>query len=191
MILPIVAYGTPVLIRKAGPVELNDDLRKLIDDMFETMYRAEGVGLAAPQVNKSIRLFVIDPSPFARWDALDEQERQALQNAKMAFINPQLVEESGDEWSFEEGCLSIPGINEKVKRPGRITLRYTDIDGKEHTRTFDGLLARVIQHEYDHIEGILFTDRLSPLKRKLLAKKLEKISKGQVRVNYKMKFPKR
>ena len=99
MILPIVAYGTPVLKRKAGPVELNDDLRKLIDDMFETMYRAEGVGLAAPQVNRSIRLFVIDPSPFARWDALDEQERQALQNAKMAFINPQLVEESGDEWS--------------------------------------------------------------------------------------------
>ena len=191
MILPIVAYGTPVLKQKAKPVELNDELRRLVDDMFETMYRAEGVGLAAPQVDRSIRLFVIDPAPFARWEELDQQEREQLRKAKMAFINPQLVEESGDEWTFEEGCLSIPGINEKVKRPKRITLRYTDIEGNEHTETFDGLLARVIQHEYDHIEGILFTDRLSPLKRKLLAKKLDKISKGQVQVSYKMKFPKR
>ncbi len=191
MILPIVAYGMPVLKRKAEPVELNDELRRLIDDMFETMYRAEGVGLAAPQIDKSIRLFVIDPAPFARWEELSPEEREQLRNAKMAFINPQLVEESGEEWSFEEGCLSIPGINEKVKRPERITLRYTDVEGKEHEQTFEGLLARVIQHEYDHIEGILFTDRLSPLKRKLLAKKLEKISKGQVQVSYKMKFPKR
>lgn len=190
MILPIAAYGMPVLKRVAKPVEYNAQLRHFIDDMFETMYHAEGVGLAAPQVNQSIRVFVIDPSPYARWEAIDEQERKMLLNAKKVFINPQVIEQSGNLWSFEEGCLSIPGIYEKVKRPQRITLRYTDIDGIEHIESFDGILARIIQHEYDHIQGILFTDLLPPLKRRLLSKKLEKISKGQVQVNYKMIFPK-
>lgn len=190
MILPIAAYGMPVLKRVAKPVEYNAQLRHFIDDMFETMYHAEGVGLAAPQVNQSIRVFVIDPSPYARWEAIDEQERKMLLNAKKVFINPQVIEQSGNLWSFEEGCLSIPGIYEKVKRPQQITLRYTDIEGIEHIESFDGILARIIQHEYDHIQGILFTDLLPPLKRRLLSKKLEKISKGQVQVNYKMIFPK-
>jgi len=190
MILPIAAYGMPVLKRVAKPVEYNAQLRHFIDDMFETMYHAEGVGLAAPQVNQSIRVFVIDPSPYARWEAIDEQERKMLLNAKKVFINPQVIEQSGNMWSFEEGCLSIPGIYEKVKRPQQITLRYTDIEGIEHIESFDGILARIIQHEYDHIQGILFTDLLPPLKRRLLSKKLEKISKGQVQVNYKMIFPK-
>ncbi len=191
MKLPIVAYGMPVLRKKARDVDPQaDEIRELIRDMFETMYAANGVGLAAPQVDKSYRLFVIDTSPFAEWDDLEEAEKEKLKTTRV-FINARKIEESGGEWDFEEGCLSIPGINEKVRRKEKITLEYTDEKGKQHRETFDGLLARVIQHEYDHIEGILFTDYLSPLKKRMLKRKLEKISKGDIQVPYRMKFPKK
>jgi len=190
MIRPIVAYGTPVLRKKGKEVDLNaSDWKTLVEDMFETMDAAQGVGLAAPQVDQSLRIFVIDPSPFAEREDLSEAEKQELLNARMAFINPVKIEESGPETVFEEGCLSIPGVYGKVKRPARITLEYYDTEGNKHRRTFDGLMARVIQHEYDHIEGILFTDLLSPLKKRMLKQKLEKIKRGDVRVDYKMKFP--
>ncbi len=192
MILPIVAYGMPVLKKKAVPVDINADwLEKFVENMFETMYKASGVGLAAPQVDKSVRIFVIDPAPFAEWDELSDEEREKLKNAKMVFINAQKIEETGEEKSFEEGCLSIPGIHEKVKRPEKITLEYYDLEGKKHKQTFDGIIARVIQHEYDHIEGILFTDHLSALKKRMLKRKLDKISRGDIQVDYKMKFPKK
>ncbi len=191
MKLPIVAYGMPVLRKKGVDVDPeSEEIRKLIDDMFETMYNASGVGLAAPQVDKSYRLFVIDTTPFADWDELTEEEKEKLRTRKV-FINARKIEEKGEEWDFEEGCLSIPGINEKVRRKKQITLEYLDENGVKHVETFDGLMARVIQHEYDHIEGILFTDYLSPLKKRLLKRKLEKISKGEIDVTYKMKFPRR
>ncbi len=191
MILPIVAYGTSILWKRGKEIEnpLSDEVQKLIDDMFETMYNASGVGLAAPQVDRSLRLFVIDPAPFAEWDELGETDKKSLLNAKKVFINPLIINEEGEEWTFEEGCLSIPAIHEKVNRKPVITMEYTDREGNRLTETFDGLIARVIQHEYDHVEGILFTDRLSPLKKRLLKRKLEKIAKGQVRVDYPMKFP--
>ncbi len=192
MILPIVAYGSPVLKKQAEPVDIRADwLEDFVNDMFETMYKASGVGLAAPQVDKSVRIFVIDPKPFAEWKELSDQERRQLENAKMVFINARMINEEGEPENFEEGCLSIPGIHEKVKRPSKITLEYYDLNGNLHKRTFDGIIARVIQHEYDHIEGILFTDRLSPIKKRMLQRKLDKISRGEVQVNYKMKFPKR
>ncbi len=192
MILPIVAYGSPVLKKQAEPVDIRADwLEDFVNDMFETMYKASGVGLAAPQVDKSVRIFVIDPKPFAEWKELSDQERLQLENAKMVFINARMINEEGEPENFEEGCLSIPGIHEKVKRPSKITLEYYDLNGNLHKRTFDGIIARVIQHEYDHIEGILFTDRLSPIKKRMLQRKLDKISRGEVQVNYKMKFPKR
>ncbi len=191
MILPIVAYGNPVLWKRGKEIAdpLSEEVQKLIDDMFETMYNASGVGLAAPQVDQSLRLFVIDPAPFAEWDELSEEEREHLKTAKQVFINPLIIKEEGEEWAFEEGCLSIPGINEKVLRKPRITVEYTDRSGKRHTGVFNGLVARVIQHEYDHVEGVLFTDRLSALKKRLLKRKLEKIAKGQIHVDYPMKFP--
>lgn len=184
MILPIVAYGDSILKKEA--VEINSDypgLTKLIDNMFETMYEAEGVGLAAPQIGKSIRLFIVDASPF-------EEEEPSLKNFKRTFINPIIVEEEGEEWAFQEGCLSIPGIREDVYRESKITVEYYNQNFELVEETFDGLAARIIQHEYDHIEGILFTDYLSPLKRRLLRAKLNNISKGNVKVSYKMKFPK-
>ncbi len=191
MKLPIVAYGMPVLRKKGKDIDPSDEeIRRLIEDMFETMYNASGVGLAAPQVDKSYRLFVIDTTPFADWDELSEEEKEKLRTRKV-FINARKIEEKGEEWDFEEGCLSIPGINEKVRRKKQITLEYLDEKGQKHVETFDGLMARVIQHEYDHIEGILFTDYLSPLKKRLLKRKLEKISKGEIDVSYKMKFPRR
>jgi len=190
MILPIVAYGMPVLRQKAREVDLNDpQWKELVDNMFETMYGAEGVGLAAPQVDMPVRIFVIDPAPLARNGNLPEHEKERLLNAKMVFVNARKIHEEGPPVTYEEGCLSIPGIYEKVKRPASITLEYYDLKGNKHVRTFEGLLARVIQHEYDHIEGILFTDLLPPLKKRLLRSKLHKISKGDVRVKYKMKFP--
>jgi peptide deformylase len=191
MILPVVAYGMPVL-RKKGK-EITPDypgLQELIDNMFETMYASDGVGLAAPQIDKSIRLFVIDAGPFANIDDVNENEKEKLKG-KRVFINPTILEESGKEWNFTEGCLSIPGINEDVKRKEKIKIEYYDRDFNKHTEEIDGLLARVIQHEYDHIEGILFTDYLSPLKKRLLKRKLENISKGKVNVHYRMKFPKK
>ena len=190
MIRPIVAYGMPVLRQKGKEVDWKDpEIKKLVEDLFETMDGASGVGLAAPQVNEAVRVFVIDPAPLAEHKNLSEEEKKLLRNSRMAFINARKIEESGEPVVFEEGCLSIPGVYEKVKRPGRITLEYYDLEGNKQVRTFDGLLARVIQHEYDHIEGILFTDLLSPLKRRMIKKKLEKIKRGDVQVAYKMKFP--
>ncbi|GGK76416.1 peptide deformylase [Rufibacter glacialis] len=183
MIYPIVAYGDPVLRTKAQDIPLDSpELEKLIEDMYETMYHAHGVGLAAPQIGKSIRLFVIDSKPFM-------EEGQEEKGVKQAFINPVILEESGEEWGFDEGCLSIPGVREEVWRQENIKIRYYDLQGQEHIEEFDDLTARVIQHEYDHIEGILFTDHLSALKKRLLKGKLTKITKGDVDADYRMKFP--
>lgn len=191
MILPIIAYGDPVLRKKCTNIDKNHpDLDKLIADMRETMENAQGVGLAAPQINKAIRLFIVDTRPFAEDDELSDEERNLLAGFNKVFINAQITNEEGDEWSFNEGCLSIPNIREDVKRKDTITIEYLDENFKPHKETLNGLAARVVQHEYDHIEGILFTDKLSSLKKKLVKKKLEKISKGKVKVDYRMKFPK-
>lgn len=190
MILPIIAYGDPVLRKKCEPITPEyEGLEPLIANMWETMYNAKGVGLAAPQIGKAIRLFLVDTSPFAEDEDFSEEERRQLQAFKRVFINAHIESETGDKWAFNEGCLSIPDIREDVSRMDTLTLRYQDEDFKEHTETFDGLLARVIQHEYDHIEGILFTDKLSSLKKRLLKGKLANISKGRIDVDYKMRFP--
>lgn len=182
MIYPIIAYGSPVLKKKAVEIDKDyPDLSKLIESMFETMYDSSGVGLAAPQINLSIRLFVVDGAPF-------EDEDPELKKFKKVFINPVILDESGDRWKFNEGCLSIPGIREDVERRPDVYIRYFDENFKEYTETFTGIAARIIQHEYDHLEGILFTDKLSPLKKQLLKGKLNDISKGKVNVDYKMKF---
>jgi peptide deformylase len=181
---PIVAYGDPVLRRKATAIEPDEypHIKQLVEDMFETMYAAHGVGLAAPQVGLSMRLFVIDATPFER----DEPE---LKDFKKVFINATILEEDGEEWAFNEGCLSIPDIREDVYRKPNVRISYYDEDWKHHEETFSGLAARVIQHEYDHIEGKLFTDKLSPLRKRLIEKRLNDISKGIVDVEYRMKFP--
>ncbi|HEA30840.1 MAG TPA: peptide deformylase [Leeuwenhoekiella sp.] len=190
MILPIVAYGDPVLRQKAKEIPQEyPDLKELVDNMFESMYAASGVGLAAPQIGKAIRLFVIDTSPFAGDEDFTEEERDQLKNFKKTFVNAEIVKEEGDEWPFGEGCLSIPGINEDVFRQPDITIRYENTDRQAHTETYTGLIARVIQHEYDHIEGILFTDKLSSLKKRILKSKLRNISKGKVDTDYRMRFP--
>jgi len=191
MILPSVAYGDPVLRKVCEEIDQDyPKLKELIADMVETMHGANGVGLAAPQIGKAIRLFVIDASPFAEDEELDEEERAYLKVFNRIFINAKIVDETGKEWPFNEGCLSIPNINEDVVRNETLTMAYVDENFMPHKETFSGLAARIIQHEYDHIEGILFTDKLSTLKRRLLKKKLENISKGQVDVSYRMKFPK-
>jgi peptide deformylase len=188
MILPIVGYGDPVLRKRGEDIsEDHPNIQGLIDDMFETMYKASGVGLAAPQIGKSIRLFVVDASGFVDED---EEDEEGLDGFKKVFINPEIVEEEGEEWAFNEGCLSIPDVREDVNRKPEITIRYLDRDFKEHEETFDGLKARVIQHEYDHIEGILFTDHLSGLKKRMLKGRLTNISKGKINISYKMRFPK-
>jgi peptide deformylase len=185
MILPIVAYGDPVLKKEAADIEKDSpELQKLIDNMIETMHHSEGVGLAAPQVGKSIRLFVVDASPF-------EEDEPDLADFRKVFINPIILEEEGKEWDFNEGCLSIPGIREDVSRKPEITIEYYDRDWKLIEEKYDGIAARIIQHEYDHVEGILFTDHLTSLKRTLLKTKLNNISKGNVEVKYRMKFPKK
>lgn len=190
MILPITAYGDPVLRRVAKDISQDyPDLNGLIENMYETMYNAYGVGLAAPQVGLSIRLFVIDTSPFAEDEDLTEQEQEFLAGLKKVFINPKIVEETGEEWSFNEGCLSIPDIREDISRCGRIKIEYFDQQFNKVVEEYDGLAARVIQHEYDHIEGVLFTDKLSSLKKRLLKSKLGNISKGKINIDYKMKFP--
>ena len=192
MILPIVAYGDPILKKKAQEIdEKFEGLNTLIDHMFETMYDARGVGLAAPQINQSIRLFIVDASPFAEREEDEELDEKAigLENFKKVFINAVIEEEKGDEWGFNEGCLSIPNIREEVIRKPFIKISYYDENWNFHEDYYEGYAARVIQHEYDHIEGILFTDKISPLKRKLLQKRLLNISKGIVDVDYKMKFP--
>ena len=190
MILPIVAYGDPVLKQKAK--EITKDYPKLddlIQNMFETMYEAYGVGLAAPQIGLSIRLFIVDASAFAEDEDLLKEEQEFLKNFKKVFINPIILEETGDEWAFNEGCLSIPDVREDVFRQPTIKIQYQDQDFNTHTEELSGLAARVFQHEYDHIEGILFTDKLSPLKKRLIKGKLANISKGKIKVDYRMKFP--
>ena len=190
MILPIVAYGDPVLRQKAKeiPVEY-PDLKELVESMFETMYAASGVGLAAPQIGKAIRVFVLDTAPFSDDEDFSEEEREQMKDFKKAFINAEILQEEGEEWPFGEGCLSIPGINEDVFRQPDITIKYEDPNRKVYTETYSGLIARVIQHEYDHIEGILFTDKLSSLKKRILKSKLKNISKGKVEADYRMRFP--
>lgn len=189
MILPIVAYGSNILKVKAAAVDTQDpNLKKLISDMWETMYNANGVGLAAPQIGVSKRLFVIDASPFAQDEELSLEEVEVLKEFKMVFINPTLIEERGEEWDFTEGCLSIPNIREDVCRKEEITIHFWDEGLNEQTLILDGLAARVVQHEYDHIEGILFTDKLISLKKRLLKGKLNDISKGHINPEYKMRF---
>ncbi|WP_064968146.1 peptide deformylase [Tenacibaculum ovolyticum] len=190
MILPIVAYGDPVL-RKVGK-EIDKEypeLEKLIANMKETMYNANGLGLAAPQIGKDIRLFLIDASPFADDESLSEEDRKTFENFNRVFINAKIIKEEGEEWAFNEGCLSIPSVNEDVFRQEKITIEYQDENFEKHTEVLNGLTARVFQHEYDHIEGILFTDKLSSLKKRLIKKKLENISKGKVNADYRMRFP--
>ena len=181
MIYPIVVYGDPVLKKRAQEVEQGDlDMQKLIEDMYETMYNASGIGLAAPQIGKSIRVFITDGGVM---------EDEDLADFKKVFINPQILEESGDDWAFEEGCLSIPTIREDVFRPEKLRIRYYDENWPVQEEDFDGLRARIIQHEYDHLEGVLFTDLLPSLKKRLLKGKLQNISKGKVKADYRISFP--
>jgi len=190
MILPVIAYGDSVL-RKVG-INIDKDypnLEELIENMKETMISAQGVGLAAPQIGKAIRLFIVDTSPFAEDDELEDEERAFLKDFKKVFINAKIIKEEGDEWPFTEGCLSIPDIREDVFRQEKVTIEYVDENFEKHTDVLDGLAARVVQHEYDHIEGILFTDKISSLKKRLIKKKLENISKGKISPDYRMKFP--
>jgi len=190
MVLPIVAYGDAVL-RKVGK-DIDKDsptLNELISNMWETMYNASGVGLAAPQIGLPVRLFLVDATPFAEDEELSEKERATLKGFKKVFINAKIEEETGNDWIFNEGCLSIPDIREDVTRKDTITISYWDENFKKQTETFDGILARIIQHEYDHIEGVLFTDKLSSLKKRLLKGRLSNISKGKINVDYRMRFP--
>ena len=190
MILPIVAYGDPVLRKVGKPIDKDfPNLEELIKNMWDTMYNASGVGLAAPQIGQSIRLFVIDTTAFSDDEDLSEEEQDVLKNFKKVFINAKITEETGKDWLFNEGCLSIPDIREDVSRKDTLTITYLDEEFKEHTATYNGLLARVIQHEYDHIEGILFTDKLSTLKKTLLKSRLANIAKGKIKVDYRMRFP--
>lgn len=191
MILPIVAYGTPIL-RVVGKDISPDypDLARLIEDMWETMYSSNGVGLAAPQVNRDIRLFVMDSKQI--FDNLEEDEKDKYPDGpgiKQVFINAHIAALNGEEWAYNEGCLSIPKIREDILRSEEVTLDYVDENFEPHTSTFNGITARIILHEYDHIEGKLFIDYLKPLKRKLLKGKLDDITKGRISVDYKMSFP--
>ena len=190
MILPIVAYGDPVLKKKAKDISKDyPNFDGLLENMFETMYNAYGVGLAAPQIGLPIRMFLVDTTPFAEDEGLTKEEQKALDGFRRVFINAKIVEEAGDEWVFNEGCLSIPDVREDVFRKPVITIEYLDENFDEHKESFDGLIARVIQHEYDHIEGVLFTDKLSSLKKRLLKGRLTNISKGKINVDYRMRFP--
>lgn len=190
MILPIIAYGDPVLKKKA--VDITKDypnLNELLKNMHDTMYNAMGVGLAAPQIGLPIRLFLVDTTPFSEDKDLSEADRNSLKNFKRTFINAKVINESGDNWAFNEGCLSIPDVREDVFRAPEVTITYLDENFNSHTETFDGLIARVIQHEYDHIDGVLFTDKLSSFKKRLIKNKLVNISKGKINVDYRMRFP--
>lgn len=193
MVLPIVLYGDPILRKKCEDISKDyPGLKELISDMFETMYRAKGVGLAAPQIGRSIRLFVVDAEPFAETEEGEEEEftqeeKEQLQGFKKTFINARIIEESGEEWKFNEGCLSIPRIREDVSRQPEITIEYYDENWEKHVESYTGVIARVIQHEYDHIEGKLFTDRISPFKRKMLSGKLNDIANGRINADYKVK----
>ncbi len=181
MIYPIVAYGDPVLRKEAQDIKKGEfDVKQLAEDMYETMYNAHGVGLAAPQIGKALRIFVVDGQP------IDEDE---LEGFKKVFINPTIIEEFGEDWAYEEGCLSIPNIREDVSRPEKLKIHYFDEDWNEYEEEYDGMKARIIQHEYDHIDGVLFTDHLTGFKKRLLKSKLEKISKGKIEIHYRMRFP--
>ena len=183
MILPVVAYGDPVLKKKATEVDKdNPDLKELIDDMFDTMHNARGVGLAAPQIGLSKRLFIVDATPF-------KEEDKKLDGFKKVFINPVIIEETGKEWVFNEGCLSFPTIREDIWRKPEIIIKYYDENFNILQEKYHGIAARIIQHEYDHIEGIVLIDRITPLKRRILKSKLNSISKGVVDAGYKMKLP--
>ncbi|MFO7615509.1 MAG: peptide deformylase [Bacteroidales bacterium] len=182
MILPIVAYGDPVLKTRARDIEKDyPELPSLLENMWETMHNAQGVGLAAPQIGLPIRIFIVDASPF-------EEDEEALKDFKKVFINARIVEQSGQEWLFNEGCLSFPDLREDIYRKSKIKIQYLDENFESHEEEYDGLAARIIQHEYDHIEGIVMIDRISPLKRRLIKGKINNIVKGVVKPGYKMKF---
>ena len=189
MIIPIYGYGEPVLRQVGAEVSPEyPNLKEIITNMYDTMYNAFGVGLAAPQVGFAIRLFIIDTEPFSDSDDLTKEEQTQLKNFKQTFINAKMILEDGEEWSFNEGCLSIPDVREDVYRNERITIEYCDENFNKKTAVFEGLIARVIQHEYDHIEGILFTDKISTLKKTLIKKKLQNIMDGKAFPDYRMKF---
>ncbi len=189
MILPIYGYGEAVLRKMCEEISKDyPNLKETIANMYETMYNAHGVGLAAPQVGLPIRIFIVDTEPFADSDDVSKEEAAQLEGFKKTFINAKILKEEGDVWGFNEGCLSIPDVREDVFRHEKITIEYFDEDFNKKTEVYDGLIARVIQHEYDHIEGILFTDHLSTLKKKLIGKKLMNIMEGKARPDYKMKL---
>jgi len=181
MIYPIVMYGDPVLRQRAQNIEQGTDLKQLVDDMFETMHAANGIGLAAPQIGKGIRLFIVDGTVL--------EDEPGMDTFKKAFVNPEILEEKGEPWEYEEGCLSIPNIREKVARKEKLRIRYYDADWQQHEEEYDGMQARIIQHEYDHIEGKMFVDYLPPLKKRLLKGKLADISKGKVDTDYRIIAP--
>lgn len=192
MILPIIAYGAPILRKVSQDITPEyPNLEKLLSDMWETMYTSNGVGLAAPQINRDIRLFVMDSEQiFSNMDEEDEGKYPDGPGIKRVFINAHVIQTEGEDWAYNEGCLSIPKIREDVYRQEKVTLKYVDESFTEHTESFIGITARIILHEYDHIEGKLFIDHLKPLKRKLLQRKLTDISKGKIKVDYKMSFAK-
>ncbi len=192
MVLPVAAFGHPVLRKMCDDITpAYEGLSKLIEDMFETMYHTNGVGIAAPQVNKAIRLFVVDTVQVVEdFDDEDKAKYQGEVPVKRVFINAQKIEETGDIWPYNEGCLSIPTVREDVKRHSEIKLRYLDENFVEHVEVFKGITGRVIQHEYDHIDGKLFIDYLSPLKKRLIKKKLDDISTGKLKLDYRMIYPK-
>ncbi len=192
MVLPVVAFGHPILRVKCE--EINKDypeLDKLIADMWDTMYHTNGVGIAAPQVNKAVRIFIIDTEQIV--ENFDDEDKRLYPNekpTKQVFINAEIVEEDGEPWAYNEGCLSIPKVREDVRRNAKVKIRFQDLSFAQHEKEYDGITARVILHEYDHIEGKLFIDYLSPLKKRLLKKKLDDISKGKIKVDYRMVLPK-
>ncbi len=183
MVYPIIMYGDPVLRKRAKEIEKGSmDIKAFVQDMYETMYAAHGIGLAAPQIGKSIRVFVVDGTTL-------NEEEEDMTGFKKAFINPVMVDEDGEEWEFEEGCLSIPNIRENVSRPENVRIRYVDEDWNIKEETYDGIKARIIQHEYDHLEGKMFIDYLSSLKKRMLKGKLTDISKGDVETEYRILAP--
>ncbi len=189
MIYPIIGYGSAVLRKKCPDIIKGEmDVKEVSDNMFETMYNASGIGLAGPQVNIPFRIFVVDGTIINQGVESEEELDQDLVGFKKTFINAHILEESGEKWAYEEGCLSLPGVRADVFRQPVVTIRYFDTDWVEHTETFKGMAARIIQHEYDHIDGVLFTDHLAPLKKQMLKKRLTQIQKGIVDADYKMKF---
>jgi peptide deformylase len=192
MVLPVYAYGHKVLRDECAEIEEGKDISELLKNMFDTMYHTQGVGLAAPQIGQSLRLFIVDGTPFAEDEPENEQEekdREVLKNFKKVFINPIIEDESGKNWNFSEGCLSIPGIREEVTRKSMLKISYFDENWNLKEESYEGIPARIIQHEYDHIEGVLFTDHLNPFKKRLLQRKLNDISKGKIEHKYRMIFP--